>query len=174
MWAPDGSGELARYVEKSLGGEFDVVAPEMPDAESDPRYDLWRDAVAEQLARVDGQVVLVGHSFGGSVLLKYLAEGPPPAPVAGLFLVAVPWWGPEGWDYEDFAPPADFASRLPRTPVFLYHSREDPHVPFDHLSLYEKQLPNATSRPIEGTQHSFTDGLPALVEDIRRLVHNDG
>lgn len=170
MWAPDGSGVLVRYLEKSLGSDFAVIAPEMPAAETDPRYRPWRDEIDARLRGIDGPVILVGHSFGGSTLLKYLAEGPPPVPIAGLFLVSVPWWGPEGWAYEDYAPPVDFASKVPATPTFLYHSREDPHVPFHHLALYAGQLPNATSRPIDGAEHSFTDGLPALVEDIRQVV----
>jgi pimeloyl-ACP methyl ester carboxylesterase len=39
-------------------------------------------------------VIFVGHSFGGSVLLKYLAEGSYRKPVRGLVLVSVPNWAP--------------------------------------------------------------------------------
>lgn len=170
MWAPDGSGVLARYLEKSLGSEFDVAAPEMPDATTDPRYRPWQGRIDEELRGVDGSVILVGHSLGGSVLLKYLAETRPPGPIAGLFLVATPFWGPEGWANDEFALVEDFASRLPPMPTFLYHSREDPHVPFAHLALYEEHLPNATSRPIDGAEHSFMHGLPALVGDVRQVV----
>lgn len=170
MWAPDGSGVLAKYLEKSLGADFHVVAPEMPDADTNPRYLPWRDLVDGTLKGIDEAVVLVGHSFGGSVLLKYLAEGPPVAPIAGLFLASVPWWGPEGWAYDEYAPPEDFGSRIPQIPIFLYHSREDPHVPFEHLAFYEERLPNATSRPIEGAEHSFESGLPVLISDIRETV----
>ena len=35
--APDGSGVLAEYLRRELGDSFEVVAPEMPDADSDPR-----------------------------------------------------------------------------------------------------------------------------------------
>jgi serine hydrolase len=170
MRDPEGSGVLADYLERSLGADYQVIAPEMPDAAIGPHYLPWRNQIDSELSAVDGAVVLVGHSFGGSVLLKYLAEGPPPRSVAGLFLVSVPWWGPEGWAYDEYALPADFASRLPAMPTFFYHSREDPHVPFAHLALYEQRLPQATSRPIDGSQHSFTDGLPELVSDIRDAV----
>ena len=166
MWEPEGSGFLARYLEKSLGPEYDVVTPEMPDAATYPHYVPWRDRIDSELRAMDGPVVLVGHSLGGSLLLKYLAEGRPPASVAGLFLVSTPFWGSEDWEAE-YALPDDFASRPPEMPIFLYHSREDPHVPYAHLALYEQRLPNATSRPTEGSDHSFVNGLPALVEDIR-------
>ena len=137
MWAPDGSGVLVKYLEKSLGAEYDVIAPEMPDAETDPRYIPWRNRIDAELRAMDRAVVLVGHSLGGSVLLKYLAEGPPRVSIAGLFLISIPWWGPEGWAYEEFALPDDFAPRLPTVPIYLYHSRDDPHVEFTHLALYE-------------------------------------
>jgi hypothetical protein len=29
-----------------------------------------------------------------------------------------------------FAVPDDFAAQLPAAPIFLYHSRDDPEVPF--------------------------------------------
>ena len=168
MWAPDGSGVLAKYLQDSLGSDYDVIAPEMPGADTDPRYLPWRKKIEEELRGIDGPVVLVGHSLGGSMLLKFLAEGPPPTSIAGLFLVSVPHWSPEGWEAE-YALPDGFASRLPAAPTFLYHSRDDPHVPFEHLAFYKKHLPNATSRTIDGTEHSFLNGLPELVDDIRAL-----
>ena len=40
-------------------------------------------------------------------------------------------------------------------------------VPFAHLG--QQHLPAATVRPIAGSEHSFVDGLPMLVDDIKRL-----
>jgi predicted alpha/beta hydrolase family esterase len=114
-------------------------------------------------------VIFVGHSLGGSVLLKYLAEGSYRKPVRGLFLVSVPNWGPEGWAYDEFAVPQDIGSRLPESTIFLYHSRNDPEVPFAHLAYYQDRLQTATARPIEGSEHSFVEGLPTLVDDIKSL-----
>ena len=114
-------------------------------------------------------MILVGHSFGGSVLLKYLAEGSDRRPVRGLFLVSVPSWGPDGWAYDEFAAPEDAGSRLPPMKIFLYHSLDDPEVPFAHLGYYEEHLPKAMARPIAGSEHSFVEGLPTLVDDISSL-----
>jgi predicted alpha/beta hydrolase family esterase len=163
MRHPEGSGHLADYLDQHLGSEYRVIAPEMPDADN-PRYQPWRDQIERELAAIEGRAVLVGHSFGGSVLLKYLAEGSYRQPIDGLFLVAVPFWGAE---FEEFMLPEDFAARLRRTKVFLYHSLDDPEVPFASLRRYEKELPNATSRPALGSEHSFVNGLPELVDDIQ-------
>jgi uncharacterized protein len=167
MRAPDGSGQLADYLSEELGSDYRVNAPEMPDADN-PRYRPWRDRIHRELAAMDGSVTIVGHSFGGSVLLKYLAEGAYQKPLGGLFLVAVPYW--DAKRFEDFALPDDFASRLPASKVFLYHSLNDPEVAFAHLQKYAEHLPNAISRPVPGSEHSFAKGLPALVDDIRSLA----
>jgi predicted alpha/beta hydrolase family esterase len=168
MFQPEGSGRLAAYLARELGDAYRVIAPEMPDADH-PHYQPWRDRIEHELEAIDQDVILVGHSFGGSVLLKYLAEGSYSKPVRGLFLASVPNWGPDGWAYAEYAVPEDIGSRLPASKIFLYHSRDDSEVPFGHLSYYGEHLPTATVRPIEGSAHSFVEGLPALVDDIRNL-----
>ena len=139
---------------RELGPDYRLIAPEMPDADN-PHYQPWRDRIERELEAIDGKVIFVGHSFGGSVLLNYLAEGSYRKPVRGLFLVSVPNWGPDGWAYAEFAVPNDVGSRLPASRIFLYHSRDDPEVPFAHLAYYQDHLPTATARPIEGSEHSF-------------------
>ena len=168
MHEPEGSGRLAAYLASELGADYRLVAPEMPDADN-PHYQPWRDRIEQELEAIDGKVILIGHSFGGSVLLKYLAEGSYRKPVQGLFLVSVPDWGPSGWAYDEFAVPNDVGSRLPVSSIFMYHSRDEREVPFAHLAHYQDHLPTVTARPIDGTEHSFVEGLPTLVDDIKSL-----
>jgi serine hydrolase len=160
---PQGSAHLAEYLTHELGDAYDLQAPTMPNFD-DPDYRSWRGAIDDHLSALGDQPVLVGHSFGGSVLLKYLAEGTYQEPIAGLFLVSTPFWGS---DFADFALPDDFARAVSDLRIFLYHSREDPEIPLSHLRRYQEHLPNATSRVIEGSEHSFVNGLPELVRDIQ-------
>jgi len=139
----------------------------MPNA-NDPDYRSWRDAIETHLVDLGDNTLLVGHSFGGSVLLKYLAEDTYQEPIAALFLVATPFWGP---GFRDFALPDDFAVALKGIPIVLYHSRDDPEIPVSHLRRYQEHLPNATSRLIDGSEHSFIHGLPQLVRDIQATQH---
>ena len=169
MWAPEGSGVLVKYLERELGSGYEIVAPEMPGAATEPHYEPWRDAIESRLAEMSGPLALVGHSFGASVLLKYLAEVAAPPQLRGLLLVSTPWWEREGWSAE-YAMPDAFSRRLPRVPTFLYQSRADPEVPYSHLKIYERHMPWATTRTIDGSEHSFTNGLPELVADIRALA----
>ena len=165
---PLGSGKLIAYLQEQLGSDYQVLAPDMPDP-NHPRYLAWRNQIAQELDKLDADVLLIGHSLGGSMLLKYLAEGTYQKPIAGMFLVAVPYWGKQDWELE-YAAPDDFASHLPPIRhLFLYHSRSDEEVPFASLLRYQEQLPQATVRVLDGKQHSFTEGLPLLAQDIKRL-----
>jgi len=117
----------------------------MPDPDH-PRYLAWRNQIEQELGKLDADGLLIGHSLGGSMLLKYLAEGTDPRPIAGMFLVAVPYWGKQDWELE-YAVPDDFASHLPPIrQLFLYHSRSDEDVPFSSLRRYQEKLPQATVR----------------------------
>jgi len=165
---PLGSGKLIAYLQEQLGSDYEVLAPDMPDPDH-PRYLPWRDQIEQELGKLDADVLIIGHSLGGSMLLKYLAEGTYHRPIAGMFLVAVPYWGKQDWELE-YAVPEDFASHLPPIrQLFLYHSRSDEEVPFASLRRYQEKLPQATVRVLDGKQHSFTEGLPLLAQDIKRL-----
>jgi predicted alpha/beta hydrolase family esterase len=165
---PLGSGKLVASLRQQLGRDYDVLAPDMPDPDH-PRYLAWRGQIEQELGRLDADALLIGHSLGGSMLLKYLAEETYQKPIAGLFLVAVPYWGKQDWELE-YAVPDDFASHLPTIQhLFLYHSRADENVPFSSLRRYQENLPRATVRALAGKEHSFTKGLPPLAQDIKQL-----
>ena len=141
----------------------------MPNEES-PVYEAWKYQIARELVALDDEVILVGHSLGASILLKYLSEEKVEKPVAGLFLIAPPYWGTEDWKVDEYALQPDFASKLPEElPVFFYHSRDDEWVPFAHLALYAEKLPQATIHEFDGRGHQFDDDLSEVARDVKRL-----
>jgi uncharacterized protein len=166
---PLGSEKLIVYLQEQLGSDYEVLAPDMPDPDH-PGYKAWRDQIEQELGKLDADVLLIGHSLGGSVLLKYLAEGTYRKHIAGLFLVAVPFWGKEDWEVDEFTLPEDFAAQLPQIGhIFLYYSRNDEVVPFSHLGHYQEKLPQASVRAMDGNEHSFLNGLPQLARDLKNL-----
>jgi predicted alpha/beta hydrolase family esterase len=146
-----------------------VEYPEMPDGEA-PGYRAWSDRISRKLAASNGEVILVGHSLGGSILLKHLSEERVEKPIAGVFLIAAPYWGTVEWRVAEFELREDFPAALPEdVPIFLYHSRDDEVVPFAHLALYAGRLPHATIREFDGRGHQLGDDLSEVTEDIARL-----
>lgn len=89
------------YQKRDLaGGRFDLVTWDLPGhghSEARPRDHLSLDHAADALAAVidahaEGDVVLVGHSFGGAVTIRYLAGHAETAKrrVRGIVLVSTP------------------------------------------------------------------------------------
>ena len=164
---PDaGSGPLVRTLGAGLGPGYDLRSPLMPDPEN-PRYAPWKDRLAGELAAIRGDVLLIGHSLGGTVLAKYLAEERGADAIAGLFLVAAPYFGAPGWEHAEFmldgAAPA--LAAVPR--VRLYYTRDDTVVSLDHMALYGRRFPQASARELDGYGHAFSAGCGELADDIR-------
>jgi predicted alpha/beta hydrolase family esterase len=153
-------------LQHGLGSAYVVRAPRMPEPE-DPNYRDWAERLAELLEQTEVPV-LVGHSFGASVILKYLSEVAVRPPLFGVFLAAVPFWGPK---FPEFALRADFGARLrDLSPVYLYRSVDDAVIPSEHLERYRKALPHAVVRTLDGRGHEFDQpDFPELVADIRGL-----
>jgi uncharacterized protein len=162
--------KMAASLREELGTPYEVRCPKMPD-EDRPEYQAWKEKISEELDALDDEAILVGHSLGASILLKYLSEVGVKGPVAGVFLIAAPYWGTEDWEVDEYVLRGDFASRLPEgLPVFFYHSRDDEWVPFRHLALYAREVPHATVREFDGRGHQFDDDLSEVARDIEGLT----
>ena len=151
-------------LEHGLGDGYVVHAPEMPEPDA-PRYRPWAERIAKLVAESTRPVV-VGHSFGGSVLIKYLSEVASRPPLAGVFLIATPFWGSQ---FPEFALRPDFAARLQDlSPLYLYQSRDDAEIPSEQLERYRQALPHAVVRLLDGRGHEFDQPeFPELAADIR-------
>ena len=164
--------KLAASLRKSLGTDYEVHYPAMVD-EDNASYDKWKPQIEKELAALQGPVILVGHSVGASIVIKWLSETEVKKPLAGIFLIATPFWGGNGWRYEGYeklALPKGFAAKLPKgASIFLYQSRDDETVPFAHLALYAQVLPKATVREIDAGGHQLNNDLSEVARDIKTL-----
>jgi predicted alpha/beta hydrolase family esterase len=90
--------------------------------------------------------------------------------VAGLISAATPFWETSEWE-EEWALPEGWPAEGPRLPpTVLFHSRDDEVIPFAHLGLYGKRLPEAEARPLEGRGHLYDRGdLSEIFAVVRSL-----
>jgi len=171
--AYDADKLLVDSLRQTLGSDYDVRYPRMPDEDNAP-YEQWKQHIESELAAMPGPVLLLGHSVGASILAKCLTEIAVDTAITGVFLLSTPFWGGDGWQYEGYQQlelPKDLAARLPQdTPIFLYHSQDDEIVPFSHLALYAIILPKATIREIASGRHQFNDDLTLIAKDITSLA----
>lgn len=161
---------LAKNLGEELGSGYEVIYPKMPN-EPDPNYLAWSQCIAASLKTLGNDVVVVGHSIGASVLIKYLVEGAVEHSIAGIHLIAAPFLHEkDGWPWKEAELSPDPAERLPkRVPVFLYHGRDDQDVPFSHLAQYAKTFPKAVVRELNGRNHQLNDDLTEVANDIRSV-----
>lgn len=168
--APEkGSFDLVSYLRKELSDKYEIHYPIIEDPEN-PTYEMWKSLFSQEFNKIEKPLILIGHSLGGSMLLKYLSKEKSNTTISALFLISTPHWGKNGWDIEDFEMRKNFETELNHiTRVYLYHSDNDTIVPFEHLNFYKKAFPHAIIRELKGTDHAFANGLPELVSDIKSL-----
>lgn len=160
---------LAAALQEALGADFLVKYPRMP-REEDPDYAAWKEQISKELATVDGRLVLVGHSVGGSVLLRYLFEVRIKKPVAGIFFLATPYWGAEEWLVDGSRLQENLAGPHPDgPPIFFYHNRDDEVVPFAHLAMFTERIPHPTYRAYDQGGHQFIRHLNEVAAEIANL-----
>ncbi len=162
---------LAASLQTVLGNDYTVHYPQMLPDETIPDFaPQWLNQIGKQIAAAKDGLILTGHSLGASMLIKYFSENQVNISVAGMFLVAPPFWsGSEEW-VQPLKLREGFADKLPRDlPTFFYHCADDDIVPFDHFTHYKRLLPWAVFRKIASGGHQFNNDLSVVATDIKNL-----
>ncbi|WP_374950919.1 alpha/beta hydrolase [Mucilaginibacter sp.] len=161
--------KLAASLQQSLGKAYSVIYPEFKTDEAAPDYG-WLSQIGNKINEANEPLILAGHSFGASMILKYLSENNITKKLEGIFLISTPFWsGSEDWK-QGFILKENFAEKLPANiPLFFYHSQDDEEVPIDQLSQYAHHLPRATIRTIPVGGHQFNNDLSMVATDIKAL-----
>ena len=161
--------KLVYSLQMALGETYEVRYPQMPSDETLPDYG-WLRQIGKEIANIKGSLILAGHSFGASLLLKYLSENEIKKKIHGIFLISTPFWkGNEDWK-QGFKLHKNFADNLPKNvPIFIYQCRDDEEVPFEDLLHYAEKLPNAIVREIASGGHQLNNDLTIVAKDIKSL-----
>ena len=155
---------------EQLGDAYEVMHMKMPNS-LNAKYLEWRIWFEKFIPVFQDDAIFVGNSLGAIFLAKYFSENEYPKKVKAIFLLAAPYGSVSPTDDPaDFIPDKDM-SRLAAygNKVHLYHSTDDPVVPFSHLAEYQKHLPQARARVFDTLGHFNIAEIPELVEDIRAL-----
>ena len=155
------------WIRKMLQENYEVIIPQMPNR-TNCKYEEWKLWFEKFVPFLNDEVILIGHSQGGIFLAKYLSENQFPIRVRAVMLVSAPYdKDSEGYPVLSFSLPSTL--NLQTGQVYLYHSKDDPVVPFSALEQYRRALPEAVIRIFEDRQHLNQEIFPELLEDIRKL-----
>lgn len=162
---------LAASLQNDLGPGYKVHFPKMSQDETESFYgSQWPKQIDKEISSIKGEVILVGHSLGASMLLKYLSENKIKKQITGVFLAAAPFWsGDEDW-VQPLKLREGFHSNLPENvPIFFYQCKDDKEVPFSQFNRYKQSLQRATFRELESGGHQFNNDLSIVATDIKSL-----
>jgi predicted alpha/beta hydrolase family esterase len=163
--------KLVASLQRDLGQDHEIHYPRMPN-EDEPEYGAWKAALENEFRALGAGAIVVGHSIGGTILLKTLAEQPAAPALGAILLIAAPFVGEGGWTIEDMQVPPDLGARLPRgVPVHFFHGLEDDVAPVAHVDAYARTAPQARVHRLPGRDHQLNDDLREVAVAIRS--HDD-
>lgn len=152
-------------LEETLGEGYEVLSPRMPNS-NNAQYLEWRLWFSKFAPLFPNNVILLGHSLGGIFLAKYLAEEDFPQPIRATFLVAAPY----AMNVPTFSLPSSLEKFAQQSgEIFIYHSQDDPVVPFSDAEKYQEALPQAHLRVFTDRQHFNQPEFPEIIQDIQSL-----
>ena len=153
-----------------LGGDFDVVMPQMP-CRDNVKYYEWKIWFERLIPFFEKEIVFIGHSLGGIFLTKWLSENKYPNTVRAVFLVAAPLTVTgENQRLTDFV----LGEKLMRfqdqvKDIFIYHSKDDPVVNVSDAEKYKKIFPEAHLYLLDGFKHLNQAEFPEIVSEVKKL-----
>ena len=162
---------LATSLRNELGAAYKVHFPKMSQDKTESLFgSQWPKQIDKEISSIKGEVILVGHSLGASMLLKYLSENKIKKQIAGVFLAATPFWsGDEDW-VQPLKLRKGFQNDLPKdVPIFFYQCNDDEEVPSDQFNRYKRTVQEATFREIKSGGHQFNNDLSIVATDIKSL-----
>lgn len=162
-----GSSQFLAWLSAEFSTKFNIIAPLMPNPEN-PISEDWQAELSRLFSQLGDRAVVVGHSLGGSSVLKFLSENAVAKDIQGLFVVAAPYWGADSnWDQASFKFSSDEPAEIDKVEkMYIYHSKNDQVVPFQHQSWYSEKFPLAMAISLEGVDHIVSEPAQALIQDL--------
>lgn len=145
--------------------EADVLLPTMPNS-ANAQFEEWAVWFEKMIPFFGDDVRLIGHSLGAMFLVKYLHERPLVRPVRQLHLLAGGYDAPEH-DYGSFRIQSAAGLEQSAQNIHLYHSQDDPVVPFSELVKFQADLPSATVHQFTDRHHFIGPEFPELITILK-------
>ena len=142
---------------------YDVLLPDFPNKQN-AQYEEWKIYFEKLLPLLDSDVQLVGYSLGAMFLAKYLHESPLSSPVRRLVLVSPCYDNESVEDLGSFRVTSATGLEKSAREIHLFHSKDDPVVPFAELAKFQRDLPSAKIHVFEDRGHFFQSTFPELKE----------
>lgn len=147
--------------------EADVLLPTMPNGYN-AVFEEWKIYFEKILPFLQDDVQFVGHSLGAMFLAKYLNETPLDEKVRRVILIAGAYDEDQDRDCGSFL--VSSAKNISRSAeeVHLFHSEDDPLVPFTELAKFQADLPEAITHTFTDRAHFNQPTFPELLDLLKQ------
>ncbi len=166
-------------LQENLGSDYQVILPQMPSP-LNAKYTEWKLWLEKYIPFLQDNIIVIGHSLGGIFWTKYLSENTLPAKIKQLHLISAPFEDNienqigdieiEKYSLGDFNLQPENLKNIEKQVenIFLYHSQNDPMVPFADLEKYAQFLPSAQKIIFTDKGHFITDNFPEILENVKK------
>ncbi len=143
--------------------DTDLLSPTMPNS-SNANYDEWVIYFEKLIGFFSYDIQIIGHSLGAMFLAKYLQNHQLKQPVKRLILLAGAYDDESTEDLGSFK--VESATNVPHSAheVHLFHSEDDPVVPFSELAKFQANMPEAITHTFTDRGHFNTESFPELLK----------
>lgn len=147
--------------------EADVLLPTFPNGHN-AVYDEWKIYFEKLIPLLGNDVRLVGHSLGAMFLAKYFHEVPSAQKVRQLILISPCYDDGSLEDLGSFGIESATGLEKSAKEIHLFHSKDDPVMPFSELTKFQADLPSAISHVFEDRGHFNDATFPELLDLLKQ------
>jgi len=142
-----------------------VLAPKLP-REGEPDALVCIETLIKEVGRLDEDTIVLGHSLGGVLALRYLEAAEAISTPRAVILVGSPWQTKSEKTKGLFLTEFDYDVVMWKAKEFVViHDKDDKLVPFDHAQKYQKML-NAELIATNDLDHFMEAEYPIILETI--------
>ncbi len=140
--------------------DCDVLVPTMPNG-FNAVYEEWVIYFEKILPLLTGDVTIVGHSLGGMFLAKYFHNNTLPKKIRRIVIVAARYRGDEDGS---FIVTSAKGVEKSAEEVHLFHSEDDPLVPYENMAEFKKDIPSAVVHTFKTRGHFIDPTFPEMLK----------
>ncbi len=159
-----------RQLGNNLGNSYEYIFPTMPN-KYNSKYIEWKIWFEKVLDYVDDGFILIGHSLGGTFLVKYLSENKINKKIKKLILVSAVISDPvhNRYQLDTFVINYDLIKNICNNvnKITIIHSKDDNEVPFNNFEELIKYLPKAKQMIFKDRGHFLGESFQEIVEEIK-------
>jgi predicted alpha/beta hydrolase family esterase len=147
--------------------DIDVLLPRFPNS-NNAVYNEWKIYFEKLIPFLGNDVQLIGHSLGAMFLAKYLHEMPLRQKVRRLILISGVYDNDYTGDNGSFLVNDAKGLEQSADEIHLFHSEDDPVVPFSELAKFQADLPSAITHVFSSRGHFNDETFPELLEILEQ------